>query len=248
MTLRLAQISDCHLSREPALRYRGIDPYRNLERVLQEVRAWSPDLLLATGDLSEDASAEAHAWLAARLAPLAVPVLALPGNHDDPQRLRGHFPLTAVEAPLVHDTAHWRLVLLNSVIAGQIPGRLDERALEALDALLAERACFHLVALHHQPLPTGSAWIDRYPLLEPDGFRNLIGRYPGVRVVTWGHVHQAFDEQHGATHWLSAPSTASNSLPGRARFTPDPAGPGFRWLVLADDGAVETGVVFLGET
>lgn len=241
--MRLIQLSDCHLPRRPGTPYRGVDAHANLDLVLESVRAWSPELILATGDLSEDASDEAYAWLARKLDELEVPVLVLPGNHDAPERLREHFPDTTVDAPLVHDTPHWRLVLLNSVIPGQVPGRLDETALAQLDHVLSERPMHTLVALHQQPMPIGSPWIDRFPLLEPEGFHEVLARHATVRLVTWGHVHQAFDATQSGIRWLSGPSSASNSLPGGTRFTPDPSGPACRWLVLAEDGGVETGIL-----
>lgn len=241
--MRIIQISDCHLPRRPGTPYRGVDAHAHLDLVLARVCDWSPELILATGDLSEDASDEAYTWLARKLDELEVPVLALPGNHDVPERLREYFPHTAVDAPLVHDGQHWRLVLLNSVIPGQVPGRLDAARLAMLDAVLGERPVRTLVALHHQPMPVGSPWIDRFPLLEPEGFHAVLARHSHVRLVTWGHVHQAFDATQSGIRWLSAPSTASNSLPGGERFTPDPAGPGCRWLVLGDGGEVETGIL-----
>jgi Icc protein len=245
-SLRLVQLSDCHLAREPGRPYRGIDAHAHLERVLQQVREASPQLLLATGDLSEDGSAQAHAWLAARLATLEVPLLALAGNHDDPAVLCSSFPASPVAAPWVHDSDAWRLVLLNSVVPGEVPGRIGADMLAGLDAALAQRDCHQLVALHHQPVPVGSPWIDRYPLLNAAEFWAVLERHPGVRAVVWGHVHQGFDQHRGKVRLLSCPSTASNSLPGQEKFTRDPAGPGCRWLELSADGAIDTGLLFAG--
>ena len=52
----------------------------------------NPDLLLATGDLSEDGSRTSYLALRNYLKPLGIPVLALPGNHDDPGLLAEVFP------------------------------------------------------------------------------------------------------------------------------------------------------------
>jgi len=242
--MRLIQLSDCHLPAEPGTPYRGVDAHRNFERVLGHVRAWQPDAVLATGDLAEDASPAAYAWLGERLGELDVPVFTLPGNHDEPARQRHAFPETPVDTPVVRDAGDWRVVLLNSVIPGQVPGRLDTPTLTALEGLLAGDDRPALVALHHQPSPMGSPWIDRYPLLDPEAFWSVVDRHHTVRAVVWGHVHQAFDAQRNGVRLLACPSTASNSRPGQARFTPDPAGPACRWLVLGADGVLETGLLF----
>ncbi len=52
----IAQVSDCHLSADPQTQYRGINPHHNLKTLMQKVKAMQPDLLLASGDLSEDGS------------------------------------------------------------------------------------------------------------------------------------------------------------------------------------------------
>ena len=52
----VVQITDCHLPADPKREYRGINPRRNLKKLMQKVKAMKPDLLLASGDLSEDGS------------------------------------------------------------------------------------------------------------------------------------------------------------------------------------------------
>jgi Icc protein len=245
--LRVVQLSDCHVSARAGQSYRGLDPRLTLEAVLEAAAAWSPDLVVATGDLSEDASPESYRYLAGAISSLGVPVLALPGNHDHAREQQAWFSLSPVDDPLVHEAGGWRLVLLNSTVADEVPGRLSPRMLSGLEEALAARPGVpQLVALHHQPVLMGSAWIDRYPLLEPEGFWELLARYAGVRVVLWGHVHQAFSALRGGRRLLGGPSTVSNSLPGRDVFTHDPAGPACRWLKLGVNGEVSGGILRAG--
>lgn len=243
MTLRVLQVSDCHVSADSETLYRGLNARANLERVLDSAREWRPDLVLATGDLSEDATAASYDWLEDALATLEAPILALPGNHDDPQLQRQFFPMTATEAPLVLHADTWRLVLLNSSVPGMIAGRLSRSALALLDNELAADGAPVLLSLHHQPLPVGSPWIDRYPLQDPAGLLDIIERREVVRIVTWGHVHHAVALRIGAAAALGSPSTASNSLPGQDRFSADPNGPAARWFELEENGQWKTGLI-----
>jgi Icc protein len=103
-----------------------------------------------------------------------------------------------------------------------------------------------LLALHHQPVPVNSPWIDCYPLENAVAFWDLIDRHPQVRCVTWGHVHQDFRARRGNAELLSAPSTAANSLPDRDSFTLDLGGPACRWLELDANGRIETGLLRAG--
>ena len=243
--LRIIQISDCHLPAVRGTAYRGRDAYAAVEAVLGLVEDWSPDLLLATGDLSEDASPDAYRWLARKLAKLGTPVLAIPGNHDHAGRMNEWFEHAAVDAPLVYDCQGWRLVMLDSAPPGLIAGQFSARQLDQLEAALLGSDAPKLVALHHQPVPVGSAWIDRYPLLEAERFWSRVSGDRQVRLVCWGHVHQAFEQQLDGLLALGAPSTVSNSLPGQPRFSWDGRGGACRWLKLAPDGTVETGLLTL---
>ena len=55
-SIRIAQITDCHLPADPKQQYRGINPRDNLNTLLQKVKDLAPNLVLASGDLSEDGS------------------------------------------------------------------------------------------------------------------------------------------------------------------------------------------------
>lgn len=243
VTLRLVQVSDCHVSADPQARYRGGDPRAGLSATLHAAKAWCPQLILATGDLSEDGSLESYAWLAGQFEALGAPVLALPGNHDHPRRMADAFSHCPTDDPLVHDVPGWRLILLNSSAEGVVAGRLTERMLSGLADALASHHAAKLVLLHHPPLPVGSPWIDRYMLEAPERLWDLIDR-PDVLAVAWGHIHHAVALRHGHARLLGAPATSVNSLPGQQRFTPDPAGPACRWLELRSDGKLETGVLW----
>lgn len=240
--LKIVQITDCHVPGPTDGRYRGVDPRACLLDLIEAVNEWGPDLVLATGDLSEDGSEASCAWLAEAFTRIPAPVIATPGNHDDAGRLRRHFSRCAVEEPVVVER-DWRIVVLNSAEPGAVPGRLAPAHLPDLPAASSADDRPTLVALHHQPWPIGSPWIDRYPLLEPEAFHQWLRDHAAVRLVLWGHVHQAVRLERGGVTGLGGPSSASNSLPGRDRFTPDPAGPACRWLELEERGDFRTGLL-----
>jgi Icc protein len=244
--VRLVQLSDCHVPSDPAATYRGLDAGGALERLLVAVRSYSPDLVLLTGDVSEDAGDVSYDRVARSLAGLETPVLALPGNHDDPAVMQRYFPQGPWRGPAFYPLGDWLLVLLDSTVPGRIDGALSRATVSALEQGLADSAAAHvLVALHHQPLPVASPWIDKYAL-ETDQAERLLALLEGdgrARCVTWGHVHQDFRAERGGMLLLGTPSTVANGVPGRAKFTLDENGPACRWLVLGTDGSVETGLV-----
>lgn len=242
--MKVLQISDCHVSADPDADYRGQSAERNLVSLLPAARAWDPDLVLLTGDVSEDASAASYARVAIRLGTLGAPILALPGNHDEPEVMKDHFPLGPWVGPGVFEMGPWLAVGLDSTRPGKISGGFSQQSLERFDASMRGSEAEHiLVALHHQPVPVNAPWIDRYALENPDRFLNFVDRETRVRCVAWGHVHHAFCADRNGVSFLGAPSSVANSLPGTQKFTLDLAGPSCRWLELGDDGTVTTGLL-----
>jgi Icc protein len=243
-SLRILQVSDCHVSADPGANYRGQNADLNLRQLLPVIRAWNPDLVLLTGDVSEDASPASYARVAVMLGTVGAPLLALPGNHDDPQVMKQHFPLGPWHGPYGREMENWLLVLLDSTEPGKISGSFSQQALEKLDETLrGSSAEFILVALHHQPVPVNAPWIDRHALENPRLFFNFIDRDSRIRCICWGHVHHDFRTTRKGVVLLGAPSAVANSLPQTRRFALDLAGPSCRWLELKANGTVETGLL-----
>ena len=241
--LRVIQITDCHVSATADALYRDCDPRASLREVVQTAIQWSPDLVLLTGDLAEDGSEAAYAWLADAFAGFEVPILATPGNHDDAELMQRYFPRTSIEEPEVFSDT-WRVVVLNSAKPNEISGSFTAQQMASFKRVLEADSTPVMVALHHQPVPVGSPWIDRYPLLDPQRFWAALS--DNVELVCWGHVHQALTVKPPGDHAIlgvSGPSSVSNSVPERERFTLDKTGPACRWFLLQDEGGFRTGLL-----
>lgn len=230
---------------------RGVNTRLSFERTIDAARRMerTPGLVLATGDLAQDESRGAYRRFRDTLADWDTPVLSIPGNHDDPGLLRqelghGHF-----QACGIFETAHWRLIGLDTAVHGQTSGRIDPAELASLEqTLAADTSRFVLIALHHQPLPMGSRWLDTVGLEDAEAFRELVVRHPHVRAVVWGHVHQASDRTLGQARLLSTPSTCAQFLPASEHFALDDRPPGFRWIDLGADGSIDTELVWVEGT
>jgi len=243
--LRIIQVSDCHVAADPDVLYRGQNADEGLAGIVRAARQWKPQLLIVTGDVSEDGSRESYKRTSGLLAQIAVPVVALPGNHDDVELMSRYFPAGPWSGPYLSEMEDWQLILLDSTAPGCISGSFSPTALEQLqDVLQGSRTRHSLVALHHQPVPAGASWIDRYALEAPEQFFKVIDQAPGTRCIAWGHVHHDFRARRKGISLLGAPSSVANSLPETERFSLDPAGPACRWLELSADGGVDTGILY----
>ena len=243
MPFTLIQISDCHLAADPATDYRGINADATLQSLLPAVRALAPDAVVLSGDVSEDASAESYARAVNYFEGLAPRVAWLPGNHDRRETMAQAFEPAGFRAGPVEHWGGWQIVLLDSSVPDRPEGTLDPQRLAPLDDLDSERPA--LVFIHHQPVPVGAPWIDKYALREPERlWEKLDARV--VRAVAFGHVHQVRSGEKNAIAWLSAPATSANSQLETERFTLDPTGPKARWFRLEPDGGWTTGILGAG--
>lgn len=245
-TVKILQISDSHLHAAADSRMRGVTTYATLLGVLEHVQRdarWAPDLVIATGDLVQDESRAGYERFRASLEPLDVPVLSIPGNHDDPKLMgevlsSGNFQVGG-ELRL----GSWSLILLSTFLAGEDAGGLGPARLRGLRQALDAHSGQHvLIAMHHHPLPMGSRWLDGVALRDAAEFLGIVDQHPNVRAVVCGHVHQESDRVRNRVRFLSTPSTCAQFLPGSEFFALDERPPGLRWLELRSDGSIETAV------
>jgi Icc protein len=242
--IRLLQFTDLHLYGETAGALRGVVTWPALEAsVAHAVAHRSPwDALLLTGDLVQD-DAAGYERVRELFGDSDVPAYCVPGNHDVLPAMR-----SALAEPPFQVGGHaligrWQLVMLDSCLAGSASGRVTAAELERLGATLTDHPDrYALVCLHHHPIPMGSRWLDRVGLENGDELLRVIDRHPQVRVLLWGHVHQAYDGRRGHVRMLATPSTCAQFKPGEDGFALDARPPGYRWLDLHADGRVETGV------
>jgi Icc protein len=246
-SLRLLQFTDTHLYGSASESLRGIETLPALKRALAcaRMRDWPVDAMLVTGDIVQDDPA-GYTHFRRLFADFGVPVLCVPGNHDDPEAMRRELAGRPFVLGGFVDMGAWRIVLLDSCVAGSAGGKLSAAALNELDRTLASAPHRHaLVGLHHHPLPMSSRWLDRVGLENADEFLATLEKHRNVRAVTWGHVHQAFDVLRKGMRLLATPSTCAQFLPHADGFTVDSRPPAYRTFELKPDGSMITEVVWV---
>ena len=110
----LVQLSDSHLFADADGSLLGLNTAQSLQQVIDLVRAEQPhiDGLLATGDLTQDASVEAYQRFRSLTAPLAACARWIPGNHDQLAQM-GEAAVQSRLLEPVMDIGNWRITLLN---------------------------------------------------------------------------------------------------------------------------------------
>jgi 3',5'-cyclic-AMP phosphodiesterase len=245
--LRLIQFTDPHLYGGEHEELRGVATLPALNAALAQARArdWPPDALLLTGDLVQD-DPGGYRHLRRLVGSLGLPVLAIPGNHDEPPTMRRELAGEPFVLDGFVDFGRWRIVLLDSCIPGSAGGALSAEALAGLEAALAGAGGRHcLVCLHHHPVPMASRWLDRVGLANAAEFLHTIDAHRNVRAILWGHVHQSYDALRKGVRLLATPSTCAQFLPHSDDFALDRLPPAYRTLELQADGSLLTEVVWV---
>jgi Icc protein len=245
-TLELVQITDTHLGREAGGTLLSMDTDFSLRCVIDLVRQEHPrlDLVLATGDIADNGAPTAYRRARDYFDQLPAETFWLPGNHDCAQTMARELGAGGALVRFIL-SAHWQIIMLNSQVPGEVGGTLGDSELDWLKACLeqgAQTGLHSLVCLHHQPRPMGCAWIDSQQLSDGDEFWQTLSRYPEVRGVLWGHVHQQLDSFEAGVRLMSSPSSCVQFAPGEDDFKVDDMPPGYRWMKLHADGEIETGV------
>jgi len=249
---RIVQITDSHLFGDRSTLFDGLNTFDSLCDVVNLISEQQSqiDLLLCTGDLSQDTSIQAYHNFLEAMSPLQAPQLWLPGNHDIRSHMQQALDQNSVHLKRSAQLGRWRIIMLNSRVPGHVYGLLDQKELADLDLELAdsERSGSHvLVCVHHNCLPVKAAWLQQHCLKNSDELFSILDSYSHVRGILYGHIHQEFSDMRNGAKIMATPSTCIQFHPENDEFTLDDAQPGYRWLELNPDGSIESAVARVTE-
>lgn len=228
--------------------FRGRVTYASLSAVLAdyEERDWQADLVIVTGDLIQDDSAGAYEHFCQQLGALGLSVYCVPGNHDVREIMRAALASPPFFYCDSFENPDWLLTGIDSCAAGRAGGVIREIEFARLEALVSQTSANHvMVCLHHPPVAMGSAWLDTVGLDNGDEFLQRTAALDKVRLAVFGHVHQAYDSQHGTIRVVGTPSTCRQFKQGSDEFAVDDHPPAYRRINLYADGHADCDLVWV---
>lgn len=182
-----------------------------------------PDAVVITGDLADHGTEDEYERVRALTAGLPVPVLYLPGNHDDRTPYRKVLADDDATGPInrAHRIGGVLILLADSSIPGRNDGLLGDDTLAWLDdCLTANRDLPALVAFHHPPVTLGVPFIDAIRQFEEHRLAALVARHPQIVALLCGHAHTAAVTTFAGRPLLVAPGVASTLLLPAESSTP----------------------------
>ena len=257
--MMIAQITDMHVRPSGRIAYGRVDTNAMLEAAVAALEGLprKPDLVIASGDLTDCGLVEEYELLGDILEPLSMPVYLVPGNHDRRAQLfdafasDGYFRSDdgflhyAVEG---HDV---RLIGLDTVVPGHGHGEMCASRLAWLEARLKEEPQQPTVIfMHHPPFSTGLGDMDRINCRNGQALAEVIRRFDNIERVVCGHHHRPITVRWAGTIGSVAPSTAHqvtlDLVPDNspATFTMEP--PGFQLHLWSPDAGLVTHTVPIG--
>lgn len=249
-TLRVLQITDMHLVGDPNQNFLGINPYNHfvaiIENAAQHKKADAANLLLLTGDISQDFSVASYKHALTMAEQLNIPYETIAGNHDDPNLLEHiMYPQqNNKQKSLTYDT--WQIILLNSHWPQHISGRLNEQEMAFLQQELDKNRTKNIVIfLHHHVLPLDASWLDRYILMDAERLLSILAQQHNVKAVFSGHVHQEMQKLYQNIMFYTTPAVAWQFTPHSPQFRLDTTMPGYRIIDLQSDGTYDTKIIRL---
>jgi len=246
--LSILQIADLHLLTESGLKMSGIDTEQSFCQVLESAhhQYGKFDLILVTGDLTQEPCQFAYQRIFEELTKYHCRAVCLPGNHDDPILMEQFISGKHVNCDKSILFKHWQVINLNSKKHDSEGGYLASEELEFLTHSLEKKPALNtLIAVHHHPLPTQSKWLDTMIIDNNDALFLLIDKYPQVKTITCGHIHQELKVTKNDTLILGAPSTCFQFKPLCENYALDNKPPGYRVFQLYPNGKIDTKVHYL---
>ena len=241
----IVQITDTHLFAEPDGKLLGVNTGDSLQAVVELIaqQKHNMDVLLATGDISQDYTPKSYQSFIQKITPLSTPCHFLPGNHDEWQLMQSQMtvkPMMPHNQILFDD---WQILLLNSTIPKKPAGFIEESEFVFIEQAIAEHPDKHvLISMHHNPVKVNCKWLDQHWMQNGDEFLQRVSQYPQVKGLLWGHIHQELEQSYQGKHheikMLATPSTCIQFTPESNHFALDGLQPGYRLLELKADGSI----------
>ncbi|MGO2747726.1 metallophosphoesterase [Microbacterium sp.] len=206
---RILHLSDTHFSGDGGRHYGVVDTAEHLRRALAHVGHLLFDLVVVSGDVSEDGTVESYRRIREQITPWAqargARVVYAMGNHDDRESFRTvlgggqpdageqELPGIDLDRPVasVTRTDGWRVIVLDSSVPGAGYGDLELEQRQFLrEALETPSERGTVVVVHHPPVPAQTDLLQALALDEQDASELVeIVRGTDVRVILSGHYH-----------------------------------------------------------
>lgn len=241
---KIVQITDLHIGQEGEATM-GVDVRKNFKDLLSATRKLGPDLVVITGDLCFDVGSErVYKWVRSHLELLSLDYVVIAGNHDVPGLLAHSFSL---EHLMIGDELFFRREVNRRPVLflGTAAGVVSPTQLGWLKIELSKIGKDAVIFMHHPPVRGGVPFMDgKHALRNMPELQEVLFNFPHHLTIFCGHYHveKTIILKNLTVH--ITPSAYFQIDWKEQGFKVDHHRIGLREIVLRDDGAVESTVIY----
>ncbi len=210
--LKIIQLTDTHLFSDDSLLF-GVNCNRTFDIVTHNIfknELQDTDLIFLTGDLSQDESLGSYQYLLNAFKPYQIPVIWIPGNHDNLNLMNTVFNLSPLFFRIDQiELKHWIFIFLNTQLEGSINGFINQNDLILIENGIKNATLLNkkiALIMHHHPVSVGTPLIDKYFINNQEKLWEIIS-HTNVELAICGHVHGDYTLYHNNVKVESAPAT-----------------------------------------
>lgn len=245
----VAQITDSHLFASDKGFHCGVNVYHNLNKVLKDIYDNTQvDCIVFTGDLTQDHTNSSYQLFVDAVLQnhIKVPIYYLAGNHDNEEILNQYLSNDPFNSNKLISNEHWQIILLNS--KSETPsGFITRESFKWLGSIIDPNKQ-QLLMMHHHPIDVGY-FIDKHGLINKDELWSMIAKYPSIKGIACGHVHQGLTllPEHSlkTVPVYSCPATSIQFDPKCVTASSNGQGAGYRLFSLTQNGTINSQLHFL---
>ncbi|CAM4466317.1 metallophosphoesterase family protein [Paenibacillus tarimensis] len=215
--LYFIHLTDTHVNKPGLTPMYGVEAAANMRRVFAHIRTLpvKPAFVVVSGDLTHDGDAEDYRYLRQLMneemtALGGVPLYPALGNHDLRGPFREGYLGESGDDPYYYtvDIDDVRLIVLDSLLPGEVPGRIDEAQMDWLRRVLEEPASGGtLIALHHPAGLTAGGLLDEHRLINHEELAEAIAGKNVLGLLS-GHIHYPFFGSFHGVGTFTAPGAS----------------------------------------
>jgi len=215
-SLTIVQASDLHICKDGKFAYEVSDTLKGLKNFIRHINKFTfpIDLLVISGDLSDDGTISSYEIIKENLSKLKIPYYIIPGNHDNKKNMASVFSEhkylnNYIDQRIFHsfNINNIKIILLDSVSPGVPYGSLTCGILKALEVEL-DSNINSLVFLHQPPFPSGIGFMDNQIYLNREKLLDILSKAGNLLLVGCGHIHRAMFSRKAGVNFSLAPSIA----------------------------------------
>ncbi|MEP1087735.1 MAG: metallophosphoesterase [Algoriphagus sp.] len=213
--INFVQVTDIHLMPQRSDLLHNIPIFDLFCAIIESIKKKEHllDFVVFSGDLADKGCFKSYYLFNSVVSTLNLPCYWVAGNHDNLgvlQKISTQWQLLNEKSFTVRD---YHFILLNSVFAddeskNKSRGKLEKTELLFLENELSKHLDYHcVIVLHHPPIFSGT-WKDERMLKNYDDFFDVVDRYKNVKLVLYGHQHQAYKTVRNNVIYFSPPAAS----------------------------------------